>query len=57
MLQTFDEQFRKLPRLHFAMADSSRHFIMLDDPKWLFGELDAFLADPDARVRVRGFEQ
>lgn len=52
---TFREQFAKLPGLHFAMHDSARHFIMWDDPAWFFGELDAFFADPSARVRERGF--
>lgn len=55
--QTFDQQFAKLPRLHFAMADTARHFIMFDDPAWFFQQLDAFLADPDLTVRARGFER
>ena len=54
-VRTFDTQFTKLPRLHFAMAETARHFIMFDDPQWFFGELDAFLRDPDAAVRARGF--
>jgi hypothetical protein len=29
---------------------------MFDDPAWFFTELDAFLRDPDAAVRVRGFD-
>jgi len=53
--QTFDEQFTKLPHLHFAMAETSRHFIMLDDPQWFFAQIDAFLADPASSVRDRGF--
>jgi hypothetical protein len=54
-LQTFEQQFAKLPRLHFAMAERSRHFIMFDDPQWFFAQLDAFVADPDVAVRARGF--
>jgi hypothetical protein len=46
---------RSLPRLHFALHDTSRHFIMWEDPEWFFGEVDAFLADPPARVQTRGF--
>ena len=55
VVQTFDEQFTKLPHLHFALAETSRHFIMLDDPQWFFAQLDAFLADPAKSVRDRGF--
>ena len=56
-VQTFEQQFAKLPRIHFAMAEKSRHFIMLDDPQWFFAQLDAFLTNPDATVRARGFER
>ena len=37
---------RDLAEFHFALHDTSRHFIMWDDPAWFFGEVDAFLADP-----------
>ena len=53
--RTFEEQFAKLPRLHFALTDTARHFIMFDDPQWFFAELDPFLRDADAVVRTRGF--
>jgi pimeloyl-ACP methyl ester carboxylesterase len=56
-IQTFNEQFGKLPRLHFALAETARHFIMFDDPQWFFQQLDAFLAEPDVVVRTRGFER
>jgi len=55
VVRTFDEQFAKLPRLHFALTDTARHFIMFDDPQWFFAELDPFLKDADAVVRTRGF--
>lgn len=54
-VKTFDEQFSKLPKLHFAMAETSRHFIMLDAPEWFFQQIDRFLADPEASVATRGF--
>jgi len=54
-LKEFAAQYAKLPRLHFALHDTGRHFIMWDDPAWFFGEIDAFLADPQARVQSRGF--
>lgn len=53
---SFALQFAKLPRLHFAMSENARHFIMFDDASWFFGELDSFLKDPDASVRTRGFD-
>jgi len=54
VVQTFDQQFAGLPRLHFALAETARHFIMYDDPAWFFAQVDAFLADPAAIVRERG---
>jgi pimeloyl-ACP methyl ester carboxylesterase len=36
-------QFAKLPHLTFALSDNARHFIMLDDPSWMFAQIDAFL--------------
>jgi hypothetical protein len=37
------------------MTDTARHFIMFDDPSWFFAQLDAFLADPVAAGKDRGF--
>jgi pimeloyl-ACP methyl ester carboxylesterase len=56
VIRTFEEQFAKLPKLHFAIAESARHFIMFDDPQWFFAQLDAFLSNPEQVVRSRGFE-
>jgi pimeloyl-ACP methyl ester carboxylesterase len=52
-IKTFSEQFAKLPTLHFVLSDTSRHFIMFDDPSWFFEQLDAFLANPDLATRTR----
>jgi pimeloyl-ACP methyl ester carboxylesterase len=54
-VQTFNDQFARLPRLHFVLSDTARHFIMFDDAPWFFAQLDGFLADPAAAVRDRGF--
>jgi pimeloyl-ACP methyl ester carboxylesterase len=54
---TFEQQFAKLPNLHFAIADSARHFIMYDDPQWFFAQLDKFLSNPGQVTRTRGFEK
>jgi pimeloyl-ACP methyl ester carboxylesterase len=53
--QTFEEQYQGLRTLHFAMADTARHFIMLDDPQWFFTQLDGFLRDPVKTMQRRGF--
>jgi len=46
---------RKDSRLHFALHDTACHFIMWDDLMWFFNGLDAFVADPSARVQTREF--
>jgi pimeloyl-ACP methyl ester carboxylesterase len=50
------EQYARVPRLHFALHDTARHFIMWDDPMWFFREVDAFLDDPAAATATRGFD-
>jgi pimeloyl-ACP methyl ester carboxylesterase len=55
VIRTFDEQFAKQPKVHFAIAESARHFIMFDDPRWFFAELDQFLGNPEQAARTRGF--
>ena len=55
-VQTFSEQFTNLRRVHFALSDTARHFIMFDDPAWFFRQLDAFLADPVSVTSHRGLE-
>lgn len=57
VVRTFEEQLAKLPKLHFAIAESARHFMMYDDPQWFFAELDQFLSNPEHVVRTRGFEK
>lgn len=39
----FRTQYAKVGRWSFATADSARHFLMLDDPDWTWGRVDAFL--------------
>lgn len=56
VVATFASQFQALGPLHFALSETARHFIMLDDPAWFFARLDAFLKDPVATVAARGFE-
>ena len=40
---TFKTQYAKLPGVTVAIADTARHFIMYDDPQWMFERMDAFL--------------
>jgi pimeloyl-ACP methyl ester carboxylesterase len=55
VVKTFEEQYADLPRLHFAITDTARHFIMFDQPAWLFAQLDGFLASPAKAIEDRGF--
>jgi pimeloyl-ACP methyl ester carboxylesterase len=36
-------QYAKLPGVQIAVTDSARHFIMWDDPEWMFAQMDRFL--------------
>ena len=42
-LQTYQDQYRQLPGVTIEMADNARHFIMLDDPDWMYDRIDQFL--------------
>jgi pimeloyl-ACP methyl ester carboxylesterase len=48
--KTFREQYANVRRLDFSLAETARHFIMWDDPKWFFQQLDGFLANEAAKV-------
>ena len=36
-------QYAKLAGVEIAVTDTARHFIMWDDPDWMFGQIDHFL--------------
>ena len=55
VVQTFDEQFAGLRRLHFVLSETSRHFVMFDEPDWMFARMDAFFGDPAGATGDRGF--
>jgi pimeloyl-ACP methyl ester carboxylesterase len=38
------DQYFKLAGVEIHVSDTARHFIMWDDPQWMFGHLDRFLA-------------
>lgn len=41
----YEAQVAKVPRARVVLAERARHFIMLDDPAFLFSTLDAFLKE------------
>ena len=41
--QMYAAQYQQLAGVKVEMADSARHFIMLDDPSWMYDRIDAFL--------------
>ena len=43
--KTFRDQYANLPGYRLVMSEAGKHFVMYDDPKLLFSEMDAFLAD------------
>jgi N-formylmaleamate deformylase len=49
---TFRRQFAKAPRWTLALADTARHFVMLDSPEWTWSQMDAFLTDTKTTSQV-----
>ena len=43
ILENFKLQYRKLSGVQIEMAPTARHFIMYDQPDWMFSRMDAFL--------------
>jgi pimeloyl-ACP methyl ester carboxylesterase len=43
-MATLREQFSKLKGVQIELNDTARHFIMWDDPQWMFGHMERFLA-------------
>jgi pimeloyl-ACP methyl ester carboxylesterase len=46
--QTYGGQYAGLKGVSLKISDTARHFIMLDDPKWMFEQIENFLATPAA---------
>jgi pimeloyl-ACP methyl ester carboxylesterase len=42
-LKALHDQFDTLPGVRLELNDTARHFIMWDDPQWMFGLMDKFL--------------
>lgn len=43
-LQTFEKQYAKLGNKAIELADDSKHFIMFDQPTWLYNQINSYLA-------------
>jgi pimeloyl-ACP methyl ester carboxylesterase len=41
--QTYRSQYARLHGVQVEVADTARHFIMLDDPAWMYDRIDHFL--------------
>ncbi|HEX8405825.1 MAG TPA: alpha/beta hydrolase [Duganella sp.] len=41
--QTYKTQYQRLAGVQVELADSARHFIMYDDPAWMYDRIDKFL--------------
>jgi pimeloyl-ACP methyl ester carboxylesterase len=52
---TFRRQYAQAPDWSLALADTARHFVMLDSPDWTWAKIDGFLADrASAGARTAG---
>jgi pimeloyl-ACP methyl ester carboxylesterase len=49
---SINSQYAKLSGVQIAVTDTARHFIMWDDPNWMFAQIDTFLA-PAKTVAAR----
>ena len=50
-IERFRAQYAGLAGAQLVVNDTARHFVMLDEPAWWFGELDRFLGDTAVSVR------
>lgn len=41
--QMYKNQYQQLPNVKVELADTARHFIMYDDPAWMYDRIDNFL--------------
>ncbi|SNT28122.1 Pimeloyl-ACP methyl ester carboxylesterase [Ekhidna lutea] len=42
--QTFEKQYENLSNKTISLADNSKHFIMFDQPEWLYSQINNYLA-------------
>jgi N-formylmaleamate deformylase len=53
IVAAYERQVQAIPRHRVVLAEKARHFVMLDDPEFLYGEVDGFLAEL-ARPKTEG---
>jgi pimeloyl-ACP methyl ester carboxylesterase len=41
--ETFRKQYAGLADVRVVLSENGKHFLMYDDPAWMFGEMEAFL--------------
>jgi pimeloyl-ACP methyl ester carboxylesterase len=44
VVKRYEDQLANVPHHKVAVAENAKHFIMFDAPKWMFGQIDDFLA-------------
>jgi pimeloyl-ACP methyl ester carboxylesterase len=44
VMEKYRQQYSKAAHVTIEMSDTSKHFIMYDEPAWFFGAVDKFLA-------------
>ena len=54
ILASYEAQVRAIPDHRVVLAEKARHFVMLDDPEFLYREVDGFLAALSRRPRTEG---
>jgi pimeloyl-ACP methyl ester carboxylesterase len=47
--KSFLLQYKDLKNVQLQLAPTARHFMMYDQPDWMFAQMDGFLGKPDAR--------
>jgi pimeloyl-ACP methyl ester carboxylesterase len=47
--KTYESQYGKLKDKQIAIVEDSRHFIMFDQPEWLYQQIDQYLSDNGKR--------
>jgi len=54
ILASYEAQVRAIPDHRVVLAEKARHFVMLDDPEFLYREVGGFLAALSRRPRTEG---
>lgn len=44
-LKNFTDQYKNVKNINIQLTDTAKHFIMYDNPKWFFDQMDKFLSN------------